>query len=149
MSGSIARRLTPLRRLTFQPPLALDGSRKALSNRAFSSTRIALAKSKGAASAPEKPLILEKPEKFNPPSHGTRLPKRGAMPRHYGGELPKAEIEIQKKKEYPTMMAPEGTWAHWFWTNPTIHSVIAFVRSFFPVHSVPVRTLKWPPNDDC
>jgi hypothetical protein len=91
--------------------------------------RMTPAKSKSAAAASDKPLIIEKPEKFNPPSHGTRLPKRGVMPRHYGGELPKVEVEAQKKRDYPTMMAPEGTWTHWFWTNHTIHSVIAFVRN--------------------
>jgi hypothetical protein len=106
----------PLRKLAFGTPLTLGRSRRVLvGSRAFTS------------GAPDKPHILERPEKFNPPSHGTRLPKRGAVPRHYGGELPKAEVEAQKKKEYPTLMAPEGTWAHWFWTNPTIHSVIAFV----------------------
>lgn len=74
----------------------------------------------------QKPPILEKPAKFNPPSHGSRLAKKQA-PRHYGGPLPKEEVEAQARRDYPTMMAPEGTFAHWFWTNRLIHVYIMTV----------------------
>ncbi|TDZ65999.1 hypothetical protein CTRI78_v003348 [Colletotrichum trifolii] len=69
------------------------------------------------------PLILEKPTKFNPPSHGSRLPKKGG-PKHYGGQLSGQEVRAQRARDYPGMMAPEGTWAHWFVNNRTIHLVI-------------------------
>ncbi|KAJ9132609.1 hypothetical protein NKR23_g11124 [Pleurostoma richardsiae] len=76
-----------------------------------------------AAGKSSKPPVLEKPAKFNPPSHGSRLPKR-TTPRHYGGPLSAEEIQVQKKKDYPGLMAPEGTWAHWFWNNRAFHLFI-------------------------
>ncbi len=81
--------------------------------------------------AAQKPPILEKPAKFNPPSHGSRLARKQA-PKHYGGSLPKEELEAQATREYPTMMAPEGTWAHWFWTNRIIHVYIMTVSEGMP-----------------
>ncbi|SPO03384.1 uncharacterized protein DNG_06067 [Cephalotrichum gorgonifer] len=94
-------------------------------SRALSTTRH-LAKAPPAKKSPaqQKPLILEKPAKFNPPSHGAKLPSRKRMPQHYGGALPKEELKAQETREYPTMMAPKGTWAHWFWTNRLIHVFI-------------------------
>jgi len=73
-----------------------------------------------------KPIVLEKPAKFNPPSHGSRLPRK--TPRHYGGELSEAEFAAQKLNDYPGMMAPEGTRAHWFWHSRSFHIVITMVR---------------------
>ncbi|OLN95343.1 hypothetical protein CCHL11_04764 [Colletotrichum chlorophyti] len=70
------------------------------------------------------PLILEKPTKFNPPSHGSRLPKK-QLPKHYGGQLGATEARAQRTREYPGMMAPEGTWAHWFLNNRKIHIFIS------------------------
>ena len=75
-----------------------------------------------------KPPVLEKPAKFNPPSHGSRRTTK-QPPKHYGGSLPKEELEAQEKRDYPTMMAPPGTWAHWFWTSRLIHVYIMTVRS--------------------
>lgn len=72
-----------------------------------------------------KPLVLEKPTKFNPPSHGSRL--RRPTPR-YGAPLTAEEKSIQAKKKYPTMMAPEGTFMHWFMHNRSIHTWITLVR---------------------
>ena len=91
--------------------------------RNFSTTRLLAAKK---PAAPHKPLVLEKPLKFNPPSHGSRLPKK-RIPQHYGGQLSQEEIKAQDRRDYPTMMPPQGTWAHWFWTNRTIHVVITAV----------------------
>ncbi|ERS96293.1 hypothetical protein HMPREF1624_07202 [Sporothrix schenckii ATCC 58251] len=68
--------------------------------------------------------ILEKPAKFNPPSHGARLPRRNAnapAAQHYGGDLSAAERAAQRTRQYPGMMAPPGTWAHWFWTSRGFH----------------------------
>ncbi|CAK7267386.1 hypothetical protein SEPCBS119000_002520 [Sporothrix epigloea] len=80
-----------------------------------------------APSAPNSGNILEKPAKFNPPSHGARLPRRGAgLPasQHYGGDISEAERAAQRLRQYPGMMAPPGTWAHWFWTSRTFHMAV-------------------------
>lgn len=87
-----------------------------------------------------KPIVLEKPAKFNPPSHGSRLPKR-TTPRHYGGALSAEETQAQKKKDYPGTMPADGTWANWFWTSRNFHlcitlgtltslAVFTFVQNF-------------------
>ncbi|KAK0626279.1 hypothetical protein B0T14DRAFT_390845, partial [Immersiella caudata] len=70
------------------------------------------------------PHVLEKPERFNPPSHGARLPRKGATPRHYGGDLTKEEEMAQVRKEYPGMMAPSGTFAHRIIYSRWIHMTI-------------------------
>ncbi|UNI19790.1 hypothetical protein JDV02_005944 [Purpureocillium takamizusanense] len=77
----------------------------------------------GGAGKPHKPIVLEKPAKFNPPSHGSRL-KRNSMPRHYGPELTPDEISAQDKRDYPGLMAPQGSWAHWFWHSRILHTFI-------------------------
>ncbi|PHH83390.1 hypothetical protein CDD82_1619 [Ophiocordyceps australis] len=71
----------------------------------------------------QKPLVLEKPAKFTPPSHGSR-PKRGSVPKHYGPQMSAAEVASQKQRDYPGLMAPEGTWSHWFWTSRLLHTCI-------------------------
>lgn len=70
-----------------------------------------------------KPIVLEKPERFNPPSHGARLARK-TTPRHYGGELSAEETQAQKVKDYPGLMAPDGTWSHWFWHSRSFHLLI-------------------------
>ncbi|KAG9235476.1 hypothetical protein BJ875DRAFT_270574 [Amylocarpus encephaloides] len=69
-----------------------------------------------------KPLVLEKPAKFNPPSHGQRRVKAG--PRYPGPSLSEEQIHRQKTKKYPTMMPPEGSFMRWFLTNRSIHMYI-------------------------
>ncbi|KAK6197737.1 hypothetical protein LQW54_010641 [Pestalotiopsis sp. IQ-011] len=72
---------------------------------------------------PSKPLVLEKPERFNPPSHGARLPR--STPRHqYGGAPTAEEIQAQKTKDYPGLPPPPTTWSHWFINNRHIHMFI-------------------------
>ncbi|KAM5345789.1 hypothetical protein ACJ41O_011650 [Fusarium nematophilum] len=85
--------------------------------------RFASSSSSSSSSHPEKPIVLEKPARFNPPSHGSRV-KRNHVPRHYGPELTAAEVAAQNTRQYPGMMAPEGTWAHWFWHSRLLHTVI-------------------------
>ncbi|CAK7204395.1 hypothetical protein SEUCBS139899_007151 [Sporothrix eucalyptigena] len=74
--------------------------------------------------------ILEKPAKFNPPSHGSRLPRKNInghtapASMHYGGDLSAAERAAQRTRQYPGMMAPPGTWAHWFWTSRAFHMTV-------------------------
>ncbi|OTB05319.1 hypothetical protein M426DRAFT_10646 [Hypoxylon sp. CI-4A] len=71
---------------------------------------------------PSKPIVLEKPERFNPPSHGARLPR--STPRHYGGVMSEAELQAQSAKAYPGMPPPENTWTHWFLNSRGIHMFI-------------------------
>lgn len=81
-------------------------------------------------SPPPKPRVLEKPERFNPPSHPSRLRSRG--PKYYGPALSDREREMQKTKRYPHMMPPEGSFMHWFLTDRTIHLWITIVRTTTP-----------------
>ncbi|KAG6041090.1 hypothetical protein E4U41_006028 [Claviceps citrina] len=82
--------------------------------------------------APKPPIALEKPTRFNPPSHGSRLRRGGghSAPRHYGPELTSSEIAAQNAKDYPGVMAPEGTWAHWFWHSRLLHTFITMGALF-------------------
>ncbi|KAI1287214.1 hypothetical protein F5Y03DRAFT_124050 [Xylaria venustula] len=71
---------------------------------------------------PSKPIVLEKPERFNPPSHGSRLPR--STPRHYGGAMTAEEVQAQSRKSYPGLPPPPDTWSHWFINNRGIHMFI-------------------------
>ncbi|RFU26034.1 hypothetical protein B7463_g10302, partial [Scytalidium lignicola] len=88
--------------------------------------RHASAKASGKKSS--KPLVLEQPKKFNPPSHGARRPREG--PRYPGPQLSAEERDVQKKKQYPNMMPPEGTFMHWFINNRSIHIYITMGTLF-------------------
>ena len=72
-----------------------------------------------------RPIRLEKPIKFVPPSHGKRLKQQ--IPRHYGPELTQTQKTEQATKQYPHMMPPPGTFMFWFLTNRTIHVFITLV----------------------
>ncbi|KAI5863452.1 hypothetical protein GGS23DRAFT_621096 [Durotheca rogersii] len=74
------------------------------------------------AADPAKPLVLEKPERFNPPSHGARLPR--ATPRHYGGAPGADEVAAQAARSYPGLPPPPNTWAHRFIHSRGIHLCI-------------------------
>ncbi|KAI0485442.1 hypothetical protein F4859DRAFT_381683 [Xylaria cf. heliscus] len=74
------------------------------------------------AADPSKPIVLEKPERFNPPSHGSRLPR--STPRHYGGSPTAEEIHAQSQRSYPGLPPPPNTWSHWFINNRGIHVFI-------------------------
>jgi hypothetical protein len=73
---------------------------------------------------PPKPRLLEKPERFNPPSHPSRLRSKH---RSYGAPLAEHERRAQKTRSYPHMMPAEGTFTHWFLTNRRIHLWISMV----------------------
>ncbi|KAK4142986.1 uncharacterized protein C8A04DRAFT_37857 [Dichotomopilus funicola] len=75
------------------------------------------------SSSNDKANTLAKPERFNPPSHGSRLP-RGTPPRHYGGELNYQEAKAQASRDYPGLPPPRNSIAHWFLNNRWIHVVI-------------------------
>ena len=75
-------------------------------------------------SSTDKSRILEKPTRFNPPSHGARQVK----PRMYPGpKLTVEEERTQSTRRYPNMLPPEGTFMHWFVTNRSIHLWITLV----------------------
>lgn len=74
---------------------------------------------------PSKPIVLEKPERFNPPSHGSRLPR--STPRHYGGSMTAEEVKLQSQRTYPGLPPPPNTWSHWFINNRGIHMFITLV----------------------
>ncbi|KAK4132874.1 hypothetical protein BT67DRAFT_463243 [Trichocladium antarcticum] len=109
-SGLIWRRVVAA---TPAPPPSASASRRVFLRFASSSS----------SSSKPGPRILEKPERFNPPSHGARLPKK-TTPRHYGGDLSADEIKVQAQTDYPMMMAPKGSRAYWFWHSRWIHVVI-------------------------
>ncbi|QBZ53991.1 hypothetical protein PoMZ_09681 [Pyricularia oryzae] len=76
---------------------------------------------------PPRHTVLEKPEKFNPPSHGARLPKKGYAPpsRTYGGDLSAEQIRVQNTKDYPGMPPPQGSMAHRIIHNRRLHAFIS------------------------
>lgn len=88
---------------------------------------------------PVEPLVLEKPTKFNPPSHGAR--RRKEAPRYPGPQLSEQEAAAQKTKKYPNMMPPAGTFMHWFVNNRGIHIYISLVCSSIP-HSSPSTRIR-------
>ncbi|EAS34071.3 uncharacterized protein CIMG_05095 [Coccidioides immitis RS] len=79
--------------------------------------------SRCASTSSQKPRVLEKPDKFRPPSHpARRVLSPNAQPRNYPGPpLSAKELEEQKTKRYPNMFPPEGTVMHKFLTNRGIH----------------------------
>ena len=124
---------------TLQRPLPLQSSRYLRNN--FSMTRHVLLTRHPSTGAP-KPRVLEKPTKFNPPSHGRRLRER--VTRHYGPELTQQQKLEQGTKQYPNMMPPKGTFMHWFLTNRSIHLWITMVLSSSPVLFHPQLTTHFP-----
>lgn len=82
-----------------------------------------------AAPKPKGPIVLEKPTKFNPPSHPQRRAK--PAPRYPGPNLSAEETERMATKKYPNMMPAEGTFMHWFINNRNIHMWITLVRLCF------------------
>ncbi|KAK5019765.1 hypothetical protein BJ546DRAFT_928732 [Cryomyces antarcticus] len=91
--------------------------------------RFIAAPSRNASSAqPSKPLVLEKPARFNPPSHASRLRTK---PRAYPGPALSEEVrQEQKTKKYPNMMPPEGSFMHSFLTNKLLHTWITLGTLF-------------------
>jgi len=92
----------------------------------LSSLTIRHASNKKGGSQSSKPIVLEQPSKFNPPSHGSKLRKPG--PRYPGPRLTQEDEERMKYKQYPNMMPGEGTFMHWFLTNRSIHLWICLVN---------------------
>lgn len=82
---------------------------------------------------PKPSNTLAKPDKFRPPSHGSRLARGGRAssrhePRNYPGpKLSEAELEARRTRSYPNMFPAEGTVMHKFLTNRGIHVWISMV----------------------
>ncbi|EXJ82615.1 hypothetical protein A1O3_06428 [Capronia epimyces CBS 606.96] len=83
---------------------------------AFSSTGSTSAATQGGHG---KPIVLEQPDKFRPPSHPARLNRR--PPRAYNQGTTTEEKQQQKTRSYPHMFPDEGTFMHWFLTDRKIH----------------------------
>ncbi|KAH7356819.1 hypothetical protein BKA65DRAFT_495509 [Rhexocercosporidium sp. MPI-PUGE-AT-0058] len=98
------------------------------------------ASSKATPKQPIKPFVLEKPTKFNPPSHGARLRKEA--PRYPGPKLSEEEAAAQRTKKYPNMMPPDGTFMHWFVNNRAIHLYITLGTLFGLAATVWVTNFK-------
>lgn len=121
MSGTIPRFLLPQRSSiwrsrTISPSKAVHTIRNA--------SHKAPPKANTTPITPKVP-VLEKPERFNPPSHGARLPN--ARLQYSGPPLSEAQRAAQKTKRYPNMMPNEGTFLHWFLNNRSIHIYITLV----------------------
>ncbi|KAH9223404.1 hypothetical protein DL95DRAFT_420129 [Leptodontidium sp. 2 PMI_412] len=132
---SIPRFLLPQRGAIWRPRLSSPSS-TALTIRHASKA----SKTKPASKQPIKPFVLEKPTKFNPPSHGARLRKEA--PRYPGPKLSEEEAAAQKAKKYPNMMPPDGTFMHWFVNNRAIHLYITLGTLFGLATSVWVTNFK-------
>ncbi|KAK0266651.1 hypothetical protein LTR91_007636 [Friedmanniomyces endolithicus] len=108
--------LRPLRSLAPRASLALHS--KQLLPARLSMPRLRHAST---TTPPPKPRLLEKPDRFNPPSHGARMRTK---PRYYGAPLSHHERTAQKTRRYPHMMPPEGSFMFYFLTDRTIHLFI-------------------------
>lgn len=80
-----------------------------------------------------KPIVLEKPDKFRPPSHASRRNVRSTTSLYgagaaYNQGMSAAERAKSRTKTYPHMFPNEGTRMHWFLTTRWVHVVITFVR---------------------
>ncbi len=81
---------------------------------------------RNASASASKPRVLEKPTRFNPPSHGRRLKQQ--IPRQYGPQLTEEQKTEQQTRKYPNMMPAPGTFMHWFLTSRGIHTFITLVN---------------------
>lgn len=123
----------------------------ALHSRQLQARLIPISRRASTTTPPPKPRLLEKPERFNPPSHGRRLK---AKSKTYGAPLSEEAQQAQRTKQYPHMMPPEGTFLHWFLTNRLIHLFISLgillslvIGTWFQnfLHTTPYKDLL-PPN---
>lgn len=108
------RSIAPLR-LALRPRRPINPQSYICPTCRFASTTNPTTNSKGQ-------IVLEKPDRFRPPSHPARRVTR--TPRHYGPALTDAEIEAQKTKRYPHTFPADGTVMHKFLTNRSVHVYI-------------------------
>ena len=118
--------------VAFPPASLLLKSRSSLSAPPAVRKALDISSRQYASSSPRhpegKPIPLEQPDKFRPPSHPARLSRRNQRPMNYPGiPLTPQEREVQKTKRYPHTFPPEGTWLNWFLNNRAIHLFITLV----------------------
>jgi len=114
-----------------------------------------LARRYASSSAPEPPpkakqVVLEKPDKFRPPSHAARRHARSTTGMYGQGaafnqSMNAAERLRSMQKTYPHMFPNEGTTMHWFLTTRWVHVFISMVR-FFP-RPLRALTVPWPAGE--
>ncbi|KAI9741238.1 MAG: hypothetical protein M1834_002954 [Cirrosporium novae-zelandiae] len=73
-----------------------------------------------------KPLVLEKPSKFRPPSHPARLVKNHTPQNYPGPPVSEAEKEAQEARRYPHTMPKKGTWIFLLLTSKALHVWFTF-----------------------
>ena len=81
---------------------------------------------------PSKPIVLEKPDKFRPPSHAARRNARSTTSMYgagaaYNQGMTERERAASQKKQYPHMFPNEGTTMHWFLTTKWVHVTLTLV----------------------
>jgi hypothetical protein len=118
--GSV-QRLKPSSRLALAlSRLSITPPRSSALPQAFSHRLLNTSSRWHATADPTKPIVLEKPDKFRPPSHPQRLNRRA--PRNYPGPaLSETEREAQQTRSYPHTFPNPGTKLHWFLTTWWIH----------------------------
>jgi hypothetical protein len=86
---------------------------------------------------PNKPIVLEQPDKFRPPSHAARLvkgrPRGSTLGGAYNQGSTTREREEQKTRSYPHMFPEKGTFMHAFLTTPVYHLLITLVSRLLAV----------------
>ncbi|KIW77346.1 hypothetical protein Z517_09792 [Fonsecaea pedrosoi CBS 271.37] len=116
------------------------------------------------ASSGRKPIVLEQPDKFRPPSHPARLGRPRRSPAAYNQGATTEEKERQKSRSYPHMFPNKGSFMHWFLTDRWIHlwitmgtltilACITFTQSFMrtspyahlipPISSLPLHPITY------
>jgi hypothetical protein len=79
----------------------------------------------------KKPIILEQPDAFRPPSHPAKL--RNKRPRMvYGRDLTEEDHEVMEGKTYPYSMPGKNTVMYRFMHAKWLHAFLSIVCSFRP-----------------
>lgn len=100
------------------------------------------------STSPSKPIVLEKPDQFRPPSHASRLNARSTTSMYGGGaaynqQRTDKERHEAGKKRYPNMFPEEGTRMHWFLTNRFVHVVISLVSTIYRHEQLTALVKEW------
>ncbi len=82
---------------------------------------------RAASTDSSKPIVLEQPDKFRPPSHPARLNRPRRSPAAYNQGSTSEEKVRQQGKSYPNMFPNKGTFMHWFLNDRRIHLWITIV----------------------
>jgi hypothetical protein len=77
---------------------------------------------------PNKPIVLEQPDKFRPPSHPSRIARRRKRV-YYGRDLSEEDKAELDSRQYPYAFPPKQSFMHWFLTNRKIHLWITLVSA--------------------